>query len=191
MADPQNDLKNREYNAEPGIIIVPGSKYQQYMTQFEQFQSKLTAGDAPGNPYVYRPFPKMLYRAEHWEGVPKCMAAAPDSYLFKDPREFERAEVTAQKFTERCQRIVNNEAEMRRAMEDGWRESPAEAVEYLRARDSAKSTAAAELNHADRNLSEPAKRERAEALAEAHARGEHLAEVPEKRRGRPRKVVQA
>jgi hypothetical protein len=188
MADPQNDLKNREYNAEPGIIIVPGSKYQQYMTQFEQFPSKITAGDQPGNPYTYRPYPKMLYRAEEFNGKVCCMAAAPDSYEFKDPREFDRAQQAAEKFTDRCQKIVGNEAEHKRAMESGWRESPTEAVEYLLARNAARSEAAAHLAYEDRNLSEPAARERAEELAAAHARGEHLAEVPEKRRGRPKKI---
>ena len=176
--------RNPEYNAEPGIIIVEGSKYQQYMRQFEQHHGPMAGRQGPGNPYTYRPFPKMVYRAEHWDGVPRCMAAEPDSYLFKDPREFERAQVTAQKFTERCQRIVNNEQELQRAYEAGYRESPEEAVAYLRARDGEKSDAAARLNHEDRNITGPAKRERDAAEAKAHSEGHHLTEVKEQPRRR-------
>jgi hypothetical protein len=190
MADPQNDLKNPEYNVEPGIVVVEGSKYQQYMRQFEQFPSALSGRQGPGNPYTYRPFPKMVYKAERFEGKVACMAAPPDSYMFKDNREYERAVQMAEKFTERCQRIVNNEVELSKAYEAGYRESPQEAVDFVLGRDAKAAEAAAHLNYEDRNLTGPALEERKAEEAAAHARGEHLAEVPEKRRGRPRKVVE-
>jgi len=177
---PFNQESNPLWNREPGIVIVPGSNYAKEMEKYEQFPSKY--GQSPGNPYKYRPYPKMLYRAEHWNGVVACMAAPPDPIEFRDGREFERIEEASKRFTERCQRIVNDEAEHARATEDGWCESPDEAVMFLEARDRARSTAAAERNHDDRNMSGPAKREIDEAMAAVG--GEHLPEIPEKRRGR-------
>ena len=178
--------KDKNYNREPGIVIVPGSNYANEMMKFEQFPSKY--GDNPGNPYKYKPFPKMLYRAQLWNGAARCMAVPPDPSEFADPREYERTIDKARKFTEECQFIVKNEAEYQRARENGWCEGPLEAVEHLRAREAGKSTAAAERIYADRNMSEPAKREVATAVAEA---GEHVAEIavkPVRRRpGRPRK----
>ncbi|MEK9725817.1 MAG: hypothetical protein VW405_20360 [Rhodospirillaceae bacterium] len=184
---PFNIETHPEYNREPGIVIVPGSNYAKEMEKFEQFPSKY--GTNPGNPYVYRPFPKMLYRAQLYQGVMACMAAPPDSGEFKgSPDEYQRACEAAQRFTDKCQRIVHSEAEMARAMEDGWRRTPAEAVAYLEGREKDRATATAERNYADRNMSEPAKREAAAAVAAVG--GEHLPELPEqpkRRRGRPRK----
>lgn len=184
---PFNVETHPEYNREPGIVIVPGSNYAKEMEKFEQFPSKY--GQNPGNPYKYRPFPKMLYRAQHYNGVAACMAAPPDSGEFKgSPDEYQRACEGAQRFTAKCQRIVNDEAEMHRAFEDGWREDPASALAVLEAKDNAKARATAERLYADRNMSEPAKREAAAAVAAVG--GEHVPEIPEqprKKRGRPRK----
>jgi hypothetical protein len=135
---------------------------------------------------VEREFPKMLYRAEHYHGKALCMAAPPDPIEFPTGREFEHADEAARKFSEKCQREVNDEREMSRAMEDGWRESPKEAVKYLRGRERDRSTAEAHRNYEDRNMSDLAKREIAE---EREARGgEHIVSMPEKRRrrGRPK-----
>jgi len=182
-ARPFDAEKDASFNREPGIVIIPGSNYAKEMQKFEQFPGKY--GADPGNPYTYRPYPKMLYRAQHRHGVVACMAAPPDSLEFKDGREYERAAESAQKFTDACQRIVNDESEQSRAAEDGWREFPAEAVKVLQARDETVSRATAERNYADRNLGELAKREVAEAVAAVG--GEHVPTIPEKRRpGRPR-----
>jgi hypothetical protein len=189
-AKPFNQEAHPSWNAEPGIARVPGSNFLKETAKFEQFHSAWTAGtNGPGNPYVKREYPKMLYRAQHFNGKVACMAAPPDPYNFKDHREAERAEEAARRFTEQCQRIVGNETERSRAMEDGWREGPAEAVEYLLARDRAVSTADAHRAYEDRNMSEGAKREIAEASAEVG--GEHLPEIPRKRVGRPRKNAPA
>ena len=181
---PFNQENHPEWNREPGIVIVPGSNYANEMQKFEQFPGRY--GGSPGNPYTYRAFPKMVYRAEHWNGKAACMAAQPDPMEYLDPREWERVEELSRRFSERCQRIVKDEAEYQRAMEDGWRESPSEAVEYLLARDRARADATAHRNHEDRNMSAQAKAEAATAVAEAG--GEHLPEIPERprRRGRPR-----
>lgn len=182
---PTNQETDPELNREPGIVIVEGSNLQKEMRKWEQFPSKWTGSAGPGNPYTYRPFPKMLYRAEHWQGAIRCMAAPPDPGEFKDPREFERAEAAAAKFTEKCQKVVNDDREYQMAMESGWRESAKEATEHLEQRDRDYATLAAQRNYEDRNMSEPAKREIAKAVEAAEG---HVAEIPEKkRRGRPRK----
>lgn len=183
-----NQTTDPRWNREPGIAVIPDSNFAREVSKFEQFPSIWTAGSQPGNPYTYRPYPKMLYRAQHYQGKVCCMAAKPDEAEFKDPREFERAEEAARRFTDKCQLVVNDETERSRAMEQGWREDPDEAVSYLLGRDRAQGAAAAELNYADRGLTGGALKERQEALAEAHAEGHHLAEVPVKRkRGRPRR----
>lgn len=187
MAERFDQERSRDWNREPGITIVPGSNYAREMEKFEQFASKY--GQSPGNPYKYRPYPKMLYRAQVWQGRIACMASASDPLAFPNPADYQRADEQARRFTEECQRVVKDEREYQAALENGYRETPAEAVEYLEARQRAQGQAAAERNYADRNMSEAAKAEAAEAVQEAFSeRGEHLAAVPEKkRRGRPPK----
>jgi hypothetical protein len=183
---PKNQERDSLYNREPGISIVPGSNFAREVAKFEQFPTIYTAGDQPGNPYAYRPYPKMLYRAEHWKGKAVCMASPPNSREFYDEQEFTRAEEAARAFTERCQMIVGNESERSKAFENGWREHPEEAVAYLLGRDKEISTQTAHRHFEDKNMSELAQREIA-AAEEAH--DGHLPEIPEqrRRRGRPRK----
>lgn len=189
MAERFDQETHRDWNREPGIVVVPGSNYAKEMQKFEQFPSKY--GSNPGNAYVFREYPRMVYRAEFLNGKALCMAAPPDPMLFPNPSDFQRAEESARRFTERCQRIVKDAREYQIAMENGYRNSAAEAVEYLLARQRSEGQAAAERQFADRNMSEPAKAEAVEAAKEAFVEeGKHLAEVPQKRkRGRPRKVV--
>jgi hypothetical protein len=166
-----NQEKDRRYNMEPGLIEVPGTPYAMEMAKFNK-------------PYQYRPFPKMVYRAERRNGKIACMESTPDRYDFRDDRTYMLAEESARVFTERCQLVVNDEREYARAMESGYRESPQEAIQHCHDREDAFSKEVAHRNYDDRNLSEKAKAEIAEAEAQA---GEPLAVIAEKRRGRPRK----
>jgi hypothetical protein len=167
-----------EDNREPGIVIIPGSNYAKEMAKFEQFPSKY--GENPGNPYTYRPFPKMVYKAELYQGMIRCMAqVAPNEFV--NVNEQMRAEEAARQFSEKCQRVVKNDQEYQRALEMGYRESPTEAVEYLEARQRSIAEAAAERNYADRNMSDKAKDEAKVEVARAfNEEGSHAAEVPEK-----------
>jgi hypothetical protein len=117
------------------------------------------------------------------------MAAQPDPLSFPNPSDFQRAEEAARRFTEQCQRTVNDERELQAAMENGYRSSPEEAVEYLRGRQNAESQAAAVRRYEDRNMSEAAQAEAKVAEREHFdTEGAFLGEIPEKRkRGRPRK----
>lgn len=187
---PANQDTDDLYNREPGIVISPGSNAAKEYSKFEQFPSKWTAGYPPGNPYVYRPYPKMLYKAQDYHGKVCCMAARPDEGEFRDPREYERAVDAAERFTQRCQKIVNDERERSIAMEQGWRESPDEAVAFVNRRNDEIGRAAAERNYEVERMSEGAQRE--VRAAEVANDGRHLEVMPEakRRRGRPRKNPQ-
>ena len=159
--EPRNQETDPNYNREPGIALVPGSAFLQEVSKFEQFDSKFTMGtNGPGNRYVYRPYPKMLYKAHKYNGTPACMAAPPDPYeKWRDHTELIRAQEAAQRFNESCQMIVRSKEEHERYEREGWRESPQEALDYIHALDKAVSTAAAHRAYEDRNVSERAKAE--------------------------------
>lgn len=173
---PLNQETDPSYNREPGIAVVPGSNMQKEMNKFEQFPfSKWSAGGQPGRPYEYRPFPKMVYKAERKDGRISCMAAPPSEDDFPTAKAYEQARQAAIRFTEKCQRVVDTPEELSRAFEEGWRESPQAAIEFIEGRDRAQADAAAHRNYEDRGMSDAAKRESAAAEA---AHDGHLAEVP-------------
>lgn len=178
---PRDQEKDPRWNMEPGLVLTPGSREVAEYARFEQLPSKYTVGTVPGNPYTYRPFPKMVYRAERYPGTGKlcCMAAPPDPAEYEDPRKAEHAQVLAQRFTEKCQLIVRDEVEYSRAMESGYREGPAEAIAHAEGREDAIARATAERNYEDRNLSDAARRE-SEAVVAA-AGGQHVPEVTRER----------
>ena len=169
------------YNAEGGIAIIQGSAHQREMAKFEQFPHSKWAFGNPGNPYTYRPFPKMLYKAERWNGKLACQEAPPQRYEFKDDKSFILAEEATLRWNANHQLTVKDEVEMSRAMESGWRETPQDALDFAHARDEAHATAIAHTNYEDRHLSDAAK---AEKLAAENEAGEPLPEIAAKPRGR-------
>lgn len=173
-----------EYNAQPGIVITPGTRYANEMMKFEQFPGKY--GNNPGNPYVKREYPKMLYRARRLNGggAPVSIAAQPNPNQFASTDEATRMAELVRVFNEENTLTVENESQRQRAMENGWRESPGEAVEAFHAKEKAISNSAAERNYDDRNLGELAKREADAASKAAAAEGKHLPEVPEQPRAK-------
>lgn len=165
------------FNMEPALVEVPGTPYAREMAKFER-------------PYRYQPFPRMLYKAERFKGTIMCGAPEPMPWEFQTERAYLSALEEARRYTEKCQTIVGNESERTRHMDMGWRESPAEAVAFVDAREKAESKEIAHRNWDDRNLSENAK---AEAAAQEAAAGVPLPEIAEARRGpgRPRKNATA
>jgi len=121
----------------------------------------------------------MLYRALPFGPNSKiqCMAQSPHPYQIKDPEEHRFASMAAEEFTKSCQTIVNDEQELQRAFESGYRKSPQDAVDAAMAREDSIARAAAERAYDDRNISDAAKLE--VARAEAAADGKHLPEIPE------------
>jgi len=168
-----------------GTQINPGGSYAEELAKFEQWPTAWAP--RPGNPYQYRPFPKMVYKAGDWMGRLAAHAVPGPSWEFRDMEEYRRAEESATLFTRSCERIVKNEQELQKAHEEGYRGDPVEAVKYLEDKKKAVSTAAAERHTTDKLMSEPAQREAAAADA---ATAEHLGAIPEKpvtrKRGRPK-----
>jgi hypothetical protein len=149
------------FNMEPVLVEVPGTPYDVEMRKWNK-------------PYVYRPFPKMLYKAERYAGSIQCGAPEPKPWEFKEERELRNAIEAARHFTDKCQLTVNNDTEYARAMESGFRESPAEAVKHCDEREKAFTKEVAHSLHDERNFSPEAKAARIAAEAEA---GEPLAEI--------------
>jgi hypothetical protein len=173
------------YNRKPGILKVPGSRLALEHEKFEQFPSDW--GKNPGNPYVYREYPKMLYKAQHFQGKRVCMSPPPDPLDWPTRDKYKAAVEAVRRFNESCTRVVKNEAEESRSMEDGWRDSPEAAMEFIKDRDKKFSTEAAHREYDDRNMSEAAKKEIIQAKEAAD--GAHLAEVPRQPVRRARKVA--
>lgn len=162
-------------------LVNPESPETKEMVKWEQFPSKWTLGAAPGNPYQYRPFPAMVYRA-HQIPAPHLGAGKlavslgePEFYGFRDQQEWERARESAARFTTSCQRIVNDEAELSRAMEDGWRPTPGEALAHAEARANVISHETHKRQSADSAMSEGA---RAEAEQFERENFGHQPEIP-------------
>jgi len=128
------------------------------------------------------PFPKMLYRAEHRPDGKRSVHEVNDA-LF--PVQGEKGSIiqagAAEQWSRRCQLTVHNEAEMIRAMENGWRAHPKEALEVLEAKDNAVAAVTAERHHKDARMSEPAQRE---AAAVDQTTLKHLPEIKEQPRVR-------
>ena len=161
------------------IISNPQSPYLQEMAKWEMRPSEWTLGGLkPGRPDVYQAYPKMLYMARQTpSGKWQTHLEAPAQFGFHDMNEWDRACQAAAKFTESCQRTVQDESEHKRAREEGWRDHPTEAMEFRNALESAVGKAAAERNWQDRRMSEKAKAESTAAEAEHFG---HLGEIPAK-----------
>lgn len=168
-----------------GKRINPASDEAKELGKFEQWPSPWCG--KPGNPYKYRPFPKMVYKAKQWMGKWSCHATVADAWEFKDPEERRVKEAYADDFNKACQRTVGNDEELQKAYEEGYRGDPVEATRYAEAREREVGNLAAERAAKDAKMSEPAQREAAAADEETH---EHLPEIPEqpvkRKRGRPK-----
>lgn len=127
----------------------------------------------------YAEYPKMMFRARQLPSGKWSCGEVSDSLFNGVPG-------SAEQWTNGCQLVVHSDAERDRAMGDGWRDHPKDALEHQEALQRAIADAAAERAYADRNMSEKAKAE-AKAVDDAHF--EHVAAIPEAKRGpgRPRK----
>src|SRR5262249_55226254 len=115
------------------IVYTEESEYARELAKWEQFPTRLTA--SPGNPFRYRPYPKMLHRAQRLPsgqvGCPLPMTSISDA--------------DAEAFAKRGQLIVYDEAQERAAYLEGWRLTYAEAIAAFEAQQQAIATAAAEV----------------------------------------------
>lgn len=126
-----------------GIIYTDESAYIKELAKWEQHRGKIT--EAPGNPYVFRPFPKCLYRAVKLE-TGKVVSYETDLR-------------TGQPYPG-TMRIVGSDDEMLKAKGEGWIEgSPADAVAAFEQREQEIGRAAAEAIAAAQRMSERARKE--------------------------------
>ena len=128
-------------------------------------------------PWVFAPFPAMVYKARKLPNGKPSVGEANDGATGGAPG-------SAEVFTKTTQLTVKSEDELRRAKNDGWKETPLEALAYFERLEQEYGNQAAHRLHDDRNLGEKAK---AKAEAVDAASFEHVAEIPAdpvKRRGR-------
>lgn len=158
---PFDQETDHRYNTKPGIAIVPGSPMQREMQKFEQLPHSKWALGNPGNPYVFRQFPMMVYKAKKGpNGAIACRAGRPDPYhAWRDHTELLRAEEAAERFNKECEKTVHNEEELQKALEMGYRSDLQEAVDWAIAKEKAIGTETAHRNWDDRNMSEAARAE--------------------------------
>ena len=119
-----------------GVLLNPDSELAKELTKWDK-------------PYVYEPFPQMVYKAWPREnGRVECgdpLVAVGDA--------------AAMTFAQRCQRVVHSADERRRAHAEGWRDTPAEALDAYEDQQQAIATAAAEVHAAVTKMSPKAQAE--------------------------------
>lgn len=161
------------------VVINPESEYAKELAKFEQHQTKICGDNPPGNPYRFRPYPKMLYKAVKLpSGKVVCMPGEPNPAFYPDVNQFNFAMAQHQAIEQSCYKTVHSDDEERTAKHDGWRESPKEAIEHFEALERDIAKAAAERAFSDQRMSEKA---RAEAKAADEATDDHVPDVPRKR----------
>ncbi len=102
--------------------------------------------------YVHKSLPAMLYKAfPHPGHGGKVMCGDPGVAV---------GEAEAEAFTRRCQLTVQSDAELERALADGWRKTPDQALAYYEGLQQAIATAAAEANFHATSMTPKAQAER-------------------------------
>ena len=170
-------------DAPGGLVINAHSALGKELRKWEQFRTELVPrGTNPGNPYVYRPYPKMLYVAQIDPTTLQaaCLLPLPEPYAFATAEEYQRACLRVDSFNRACTRVVGDEREERIANGQGCAETPAAALATYEQHQQAIGNAAAEAAYQARGLS-------ARAQAEFHAAGEsthqHVTDVKGTKRG--------
>src|SRR6266849_2467734 len=151
---------------------------QKEEAKWEQFERDVPRGLQPGNPYVKRLYPWMLYKAHQLPNGKYAVAMdEPGFFGFRDANEWQRAKDQASAFTKSCHRTVNSEAEHGRARAEGWRNDPQEALDFQASLQKLMGDEAAARNFGDKNMREKALAERDKAEADHFG---HLPSIPEK-----------
>lgn len=180
-------LRPQEQEAPPSVVINPYSELGKELRRHEQHYTHLTPpGTQPGNPYVYRPYPKMLYKASRQEnGQPACVLPAPHPWNYPNPQDLERAQLAQENWNKGHQRIVQNEAEERIAKGQGWTNSPVTALEFYEEEQKSIAEAAAQVAFQAVRMSERARQELKDADASTDAHVVDVKPISGKKRGRP------
>jgi len=140
------------------ILITPESELGKEMAKWNK-------------PYKYEPFPKMLYKAQRLPNGHVSVAETDDGIFGGQPG-------SAETFSTTCQMTVQDETELTRAIEMGWRDNPNGAMEFFEEKEKALAASAAHRAYEDRNMGEKATAEASAADAETAV---HVAEVKRKK----------
>jgi len=183
------------------VVINPVSEVGKELRKWEQHHTAYSIDEnyesKPGNPYQYREFPKMLYRAlKRSNGQAGCQLSPPPLALFSGPSatdEWQRAMLEVETFNASTRKIVPDEAQERLAIGQGWCLSQQAALDQFEANERALGNAAAEAAHAVKRMSPAAQEEyaAAEQLTDAHVTDVRPAKRRGRKRGRPRKAIVA
>lgn len=140
-------------------------------------------------PTEWQEFPQMLYIARQHPITKqmRCMDIEPNTIDFSDVTAYQRAINQINIFNQQCSKIVHNDEQRRKAMNDGWTASPLTAMAAIEKRDIAIADAAAERHFSDRKMSEKAQTEAAEADRSTAAHVLDVVGASKKTRGRPAK----
>lgn len=172
-----------------GVVISPESDLGKELAKHEQHRTRIVADDGPGpgNPYVYREFPRMLYKARQHPrtGQPSVMEPAVDPMTCKDDREFEQRCRELDNWNAKGGRIAKSADEELVMKGQGWSNSPIEALALFEKEQQEIARLAAEAAFHAQRMSEKARAELAEADASTQA---HVVDVTGTRKG-PRYVA--
>jgi hypothetical protein len=137
-----------------GMVISPESELGKEIAKWEK-------------PYVYAPFPKMLYKAQPSplsNGKVMIFEQALPRWRYpagvEGDNHFAAAELAAHSFNSSNQLVVRSEAEYARATSDGWCDGPMEALEFHEGLQRDISTAAAEAAYSAKGMTSKAQAER-------------------------------
>ena len=125
------------------------------------------------------PYPKMLYKAAKGDdGVVRADAGASlPRRFFANDQAYQAALDRDESFNASCRMVVGTEREHQAARDNGWRDSPEDAIEYCRHFETIiLGTAAAERAYKDQRMSPAAQ---AEAKAAEASTPNILPEIPE------------
>lgn len=177
--------------APASIVINPHSALGKELRKWEQHRTELVPrGSNPGNPYVFRPYPRMLYRAQALpNGKTACMMPQPSPYEYQSASEYERACLLKESFDRLCQRIVPDEGAERIAVGQGWSLTAPDALARAEQEARAIGQAAAEAAYAASRMSDKAKAELSAADQTTHEHVTDVVGIKKGRRGRKRVIA--
>lgn len=173
-----------------GVVINPHTALGKELRKWEQHRTELVPrGTNPGNPYVFRPYPKMLYKAQRMpNGQFTCLSQAPDPYAYERMDQYQQAVLQVDSFNRSCTRTVASDSEESIAAGQGWAVGPIEAMAQHEKTQQAIGNAAAEAEFYAKRMTANAQAELNAAHATSHQHVTDIAGVAKSKRGRKPKA---
>lgn len=170
---------------------VTHTEHDKEMARWEMDERDVPRGLKPGNPYrlgnehgkAGALYPRMIYKAARvppglpGQGKFACSVAEPRRFGYRDDDEWNAAKQEAQRFTEDCYKVIEDEDAFLKHKGQGWCATPNEAVDLAEKERVKTGNTRAERNWEERNLSDAA---RAEVDAHDAEHFGHQVDMPEK-----------